>query len=248
MKVGVADYGMNAWTGARFDTEERLARLKQIGHEGLERCGAIGEADALHKAARFRRLGMDFATCRGPDIEASILWTAGLGKGYVWTDVSGGGGFRHLLPPGEPSGGALCPLGPARGPAQPPRLADGKPAGAGGVHDALPGVRAYPRHGHLAAAGGDPVAMARKYAGRLASVHLKDWVVLRPEVGLERWTERGRFCELGAGRIGLDNAAVVRPQKAAGYDGWAFVEQNTHLRDAYENRATSRECLRAAGL
>ena len=101
---------------------------------------------------------------------------------------------------------------------------------------------------HLAAAGGDPVAMVHKYADRLASVHLKDWMVLRPEVGLERWTERGRFCELGAGNIGLDNAAVVRALKEAGYDGWAFVEQDTHLRDAYEDLAASREYLREAGL
>ena len=89
MKVGVADYGMNVWDGGRFDTETRLAELKEIGYEGLERCEAATESEAVYKAARFRRLGMDFVTVRGPNIEVSIQWTAGLGKHYVWTSVTG---------------------------------------------------------------------------------------------------------------------------------------------------------------
>ena len=247
MKVGVADYGMNVWAGARFDTEERLARLKEIGYEGLERCEAISEADALHKAARFRRLGMDFATCRGPNIEASILWTAGLGKGYVWTDV-GGGDFDTFCHQVNLQVAHCARWGLRVG------LHNHLGSPAESRQELEEFMTRCPECGlildtaHLAAAGGDPVAMVHKYADRLASVHLKDWMVLRPEVGLERWTERGRFCELGAGNIGLDNAAVVRALKEAGYDGWAFVEQDTHLRDAYEDLAASREYLREAGL
>ena len=89
MKIGVADYGLNVWYGGDFDHEQRLVELKGIGYEGTERCHALSADDALWKAARFRRLGMDFATCLGPNPEASIQWTAALGKSYVWAAVTG---------------------------------------------------------------------------------------------------------------------------------------------------------------
>ena len=84
MKVGVADYGMNKWAGGLFDIEERLLALKDIGFDGTERLVAVSPSDALHKAGLYRRLGMDFSTCCGPDIQANIEWTAALGKSYVW--------------------------------------------------------------------------------------------------------------------------------------------------------------------
>ena len=86
MKVGVADYGMNVWEGACQDTERRLADLKAIGYEGIERLQATSGDDALYKAARFRALGMDFVTCLGPSPEVSLRWTASFGKGYIWTN------------------------------------------------------------------------------------------------------------------------------------------------------------------
>lgn len=82
---------------------------------------------------------------------------------------------------------------------------------------------------HLAVPGSDPVEIVKKYPTRLSAVHLKDWRELRPEVGLETWWERGRFCELGGGNIGLDNIAVMRALVEAGYDDWIFVEHDTHL-------------------
>ena len=88
-QFGVADYGMNVWDGGSFDIEERLIGLKKIGYDGTERLTAVSASDALERAARYRRLGMDFATCLGPNPQASIQWTAGLGKRYVWTGVSG---------------------------------------------------------------------------------------------------------------------------------------------------------------
>jgi sugar phosphate isomerase/epimerase len=57
----------------------------------------------------------------------------------------------------------------------------------------------------------------------------------------------GRFCELGAGNIGMDNAAILRGIVDSGYDGWVFVEHDTHLRDPLEDLAVSREYIRAAG-
>ncbi|MEN6401991.1 MAG: sugar phosphate isomerase/epimerase, partial [Armatimonadia bacterium] len=101
---------------------------------------------------------------------------------------------------------------------------------------------------HLAAADGDPVEIVNKYPERLTSMHLKAWLVTNPEIGLEKWWERGRFCELGAGNIGLDNAAVVAALKKVGYDGWLLVEHDTHLQDPLVDLKISREYLRAAGV
>ena len=246
MRFGIADYGMNVWDGGSFDVQERLARLKDIGYEGLERCHAVSEADAVHKAAVFRRLGMDFATVSGPSPAATMEWTAAFGKAYVWTMVTGkdfdtfcrqvnvqvetcarwgirAGLHNHLGSLVESQGEleaflARCP-------------------GCGLILDTA----------HLAAADGDPVEIAEKYGERLVAVHLKDWLVTSPDIGLERWPQRGRFCELGAGNIGLDNAAVMRAVVDAGFDGWVFVEHDTHLQDPLKDLAISREYLRQAG-
>jgi len=100
----------------------------------------------------------------------------------------------------------------------------------------------------LAVAGGNSLEIARKYADRLVAVHLKDYVITNPEItGETRWPERGHFCALGKGNIGLDNAAVMKILRASGYDGWVFVEQDVHLQDPLKDLAESREYLRAAG-
>jgi sugar phosphate isomerase/epimerase len=91
------------------------------------------------------------------------------------------------------------------------------------------------------------VEIVNRYSERLTAIHLKDWITLREEVGLENWTQRGRFCELGAGNIGLDNAAVLGALRKVGYDGWIFVEQDTHLQDPLRDLAISREYIRQAG-
>ena len=98
---------------------------------------------------------------------------------------------------------------------------------------------------HLAAVGGDPAMIVQQYADRLAAVHLKDWRLTNPDA--EQWWARGRFCELGAGNIGLDNLAVMRALADAGYDGWVHVEQDTHLQDPLHDLAHSRQYLRSAG-
>lgn len=246
MKFGVADYGLGVWYGGVFDVGQRLAALKEIGYEGLERCSGISEADVLHKAARFRQLGMDFATCRGPSTEATIEWTAAFGKAYVWTEVKGRefdvfcrqvnyqievcqawgigvGLHNHLGSPVESQEEleaflARCPQ-------------------AGLILDTA----------HLAAADGDPVEIVEKYGDRIISVHLKDWFVVDPDIGLDHWPQRGRFCELGAGNIGMDNMAVMKALVEAGYDGWVFVEQDTHLQDPLLDLKHSRDVLREAG-
>ena len=89
--------------------------------------------------------------------------------------------------------------------------------------------------------------IVRKYGDRLVAVHLKDWLVTDAKKGLDQWSQRGRFCELGAGNIGLDNIAVMKAVVKSGFDGWVFVEHDTHLRDPLKDLKKSREYLRKGG-
>lgn len=247
MKIGVADFGMSVWDGGLFDIEERLESLREIGYEGTERLVANSEADAIHKAATYRKLGMSFATCRAPNTQSTIQITAALGREYVWTEVSGKdfdtfcrqtnrqvevcaryglkvGLHNHMGTPVESQAEveeflARCP-------------------DAWLILDTA----------HLAGADGDCHEIVEKYAQRIVALHLKDWFVTNPEIGLDNWTKRGRFCELGAGNVGLDNAAVLKALVAKGYDGWVLVEQDTHLRDPLADLAVSRDYIRAIGL
>jgi len=246
MKFGIADYGMNVWDGGLFDIEERLIGLKKIGYEGTERLVANSPSEALMRAAMYKKLGMDFATCLGPSPQASIQWTAALGKSYVWTAVSGNTFdvfCRQVNYQVE-----ICKKWGIKV----------------GLHNHLGSLvesqeqleeflKRCPDCGlildtaHLAAANGDPVAIVKKYARRIVAVHLKDWLVLKPDVGLDKWTQRGRFCELGAGNIGLDNIKVMKELVKRGYDGWVFVEQDTHLQSPYKDLLKSRNYLKKGG-
>ena len=246
MKFGIADYGMNVWYGARFDTEQRLAALREIGYEGLEGLVAVSGDDLLYQAAIFRRLEMDFATCDGPSPEVSIRWTAALGKSYVWT-ASSAAEFDVFCRQANHHEeicrrwGIRVGLHNHLGTAVETQVQ---------LEDFLarcPGVSLILDTAHLAAAGGDPVEIVNSHARRIATVHLKDWMTTDPDVGLDDWPRRGRFCELGAGNIGLDNAAVMRALSEKGYDGWIFVEHDTHLQDPFKDLAVSRQYLRDAG-
>ena len=82
--------------------------------------------------------------------------------------------------------------------------------------------------GHLAFAGEDPAAVARRWAGRVNHVHAKD---VRP--GVLAQARSGRWSFLDAVVAGVytvpgdgcvDFEAALRPLAAAGYDGWLVVE------------------------
>ena len=246
MKFGIADYGMGVWYGGRFDTEQRLLDLKGIGYEGLERLRAVSADDAMYGAARFRRIGMGFATCSGPNPEVSIQWTSALGKQYVWTNVSGKC-FDVFCRQVNYQVEVCARWG----------ISVGLHNHLGSLVESqdeleefltrCPGCGLILDTAHLAAADGDPVEIVKKYGDRLVAVHLKDWLVTNPEIGLDRWPQRGRFCELGAGNIGLDNIAVMRAVVDAGYDGWVFVEHDTHLHDPLVDLVISRQHLADAG-
>jgi sugar phosphate isomerase/epimerase len=246
MRFGVADYGMNVWEGGSFDVESRWAGLLSIGYDGIERIYALSAEDALQKAAGMRKVGIDFGTCLGPTPEASIQWTAAFGKSYVWTNVSGRD-FDTYCRQASMQAAACVRWGV--------RVAVHNHLGSS--VETQPQLEEFllrcPEAGvvldtaHLAVPGGDPVAIVRTYPTRLAAIHLKDWLETDPSVGIDRWQQRGRFCELGAGNIGLDNAAVMRALVSVGYDGWVFVEQDTHLQDPLEDLAISRAYLRKVG-
>jgi sugar phosphate isomerase/epimerase len=247
MKIGVADYGLNVWDGGCFDTEERLERIKEIGYEGLERLEAITADQAVWKAAAYRRLGMDFATCRGPTVETSIQWTSALGKDYVWTGATAKD-FDAFCRQVNIQAKACARYGIQVG------LHNhlGSPVESQSQLDEFlarcPECGLILDTGHLAAADGDPLAVIRRYAGRLVAVHMKDWLVVDSKIGLDRWFERGRFCELGAGNINMDHKGAVKELLKAGYDGWVFVEHDTHLREPMLDLAVSRQYLRDAGI
>lgn len=246
MKIGVADYGMTVWDGGLFDIEARLKGLRSIGFEGTERLHATTEAEAIHTAALYRKLGMDFALCLGPSVGSTIQWTAALGKGYVWAEVAGQDfdtfcrQVNHQVESCSRWGlrvGLHNHLGSlVESHAQVEAFLEQCP-GCGLVFDTA----------HHAAANGDCLAIVEKYADRLIALHLKDWLLTNPEIGLNRWYERGRFCELGAGNIGLDNAAILNAVLDSGYDGWVFVEHDTHLQDPLKDLAISRQYIRDAG-
>jgi len=246
MKFGVADFGMNVWDGGLFDIEERLEGLKSIGFDGTERLEATSSSDALQKAAIYHKHGMNFGTCRGPSLQNTIEWTAGFGKSYVWTSVSGKDFDTFCRQVNRQV--EICERW---------GIEVGLHNHLGSLVESQEELEEFlarcPKCGlifdtaHLAAADGNCMEIVEKYSDRLVAVHLKDWIVTNPEIGLDDWTKRGRFCELGAGNIGLDIAAIMQAIANKGYGGWVFVEQDTHLRNPLEDLTVSREYLRKAG-
>jgi inosose dehydratase len=82
--------------------------------------------------------------------------------------------------------------------------------------------------GHLAAAGSDPLAVARAHIGRIKHVHLKD---IRPDVvsrvrkeglSFQQGIEGGIFTVPGDGSI--DFVPILKTLGEAGYAGWLVVE------------------------
>ena len=87
-----------------------------------------------------------------------------------------------------------------------------------------------PDTAHLAAGGGDPADLIRRYPDRIRHVHLKD-ARLSP---LE-------FLPLGAGEI--DFAGVLEALRETGYDGWLIVELDSYAGDPRDAAAQSKTYL-----
>ena len=246
MKFGVADYGMNVWYGGCYDTEERLQDLQAIGFNGTERLEAASAADALQKAALYHKMGMDFSTCRGPNVLANIEWTSALGKKYIW--MTPGACDRQM------DFDVYC------------RRANvlAKSCQRWGltaaIHNhmhqrvenqqeledflkAVPDAGIVFDTGHLSMAGGDPVEIVRKYHQRIAVFHLKD-VVLTGKTR-DDGSKDYRFCELGAGNNGFDNAKVLEAIVETGWDGWIHIEHDQNLRDPLVDLKISRDFMKS---
>lgn len=247
MKFGVTDYGMNVWYGGLYDIGARLEDLHALGFNGIERVEAMNAADALTKAALYRRLDMDFATCRGPNPAAGIEWTAGLGKEYVW------------LTPGDGSPEVDFNVYCRR--SHDFAKACARAGIKAAIHNHLgsrietqeeldafltecPEVGLLLDIGHLhAAKGGDVVGTIEKYHDRLVAVHFKDIYYTDRENPV--WHKRLRFCELGGGNAGLDYKAAGKALKKYGFDKWAFIEHDTHLNDPLKDLKVSLDIMKA---
>lgn len=246
IKVGVADYGLLVWEGGFFDYLERMKKVQKIGYDGLERLHAQTAEQALFYTAQVRKMGMDYATCLAPTPELSLQWTAALNKKYMWTNVSGGDFDTFCRQVNT-------------------QIAYAKPYGIDvALHnhlgslvetqeqllrflDACPECKLVLDTGHLEVAeGGDPLFIVKNYFDRIAAVHVKEWVSTNPSAA--NWYERGYFCELGGGNIPSQNAEVVRYLKENGYDGWIFVEHDSHKQDPFIDLKASREYLRELGI
>lgn len=95
--------------------------------------------------------------------------------------------------------------------------------------------------GHLIAAGGDPAACARKYAALTRHVHFKD-CLLKPDGTI------AEFIELGAGNHSYSLTAVLDELKAAGYDGWLSLEQDSTRTTPLESARANRAYLKERGI
>lgn len=250
MKYGVADYGMNVYEGGLFDLEERLELLKKIGFNGIERLEAGETSSAVQRAVVFRRMGMDFATARGPRIEQNLEWTCAFGKEYVW------------LTPGDAVRGKVSMetyLRRSRKFVETCRKYGLKAA----LHNHLgtvienqqeldqfmkecPGAYLLLDIGHLACAGGDVCGTLERYYDRIAAIHFKDAFIKDDSIGLDRWFERLRFCELGGGNVpGLvDWKGAAEILRKKNYDKWVLVEHDTHLNEPAKDLAVSLEKLK----
>jgi inosose dehydratase len=87
-----------------------------------------------------------------------------------------------------------------------------------------------PDTAHLAAGGGDPAELIRRYADRINHVHLKD--LTRDPV---------EFRPLGAGV--LDFPDILRAVQESGYDSWLMVELDAYAGDPREAADISRAYL-----
>ncbi len=108
--------------------------------------------------------------------------------------------------------------------------------------------------GHLLAAGSDPMDVFENelLRNRIGHVHLKDCHADDPTTWnhkTQRFGEKARFAELGAGNLGLDVKAVLKELEAIGYDGWVSNELDRPYPDRppAEAAKVNREYLRSLG-
>ena len=108
--------------------------------------------------------------------------------------------------------------------------------------------------GHLLAAGSDPMQVFDKpiLPNRIGHVHLKNFHANELQSWnhrTQKFSEQGRFAELGAGNVGLDVGAVLSALTEVGYEGWVSVELDRPYppRPPVEAAKVNREYLASIG-
>jgi inosose dehydratase len=108
--------------------------------------------------------------------------------------------------------------------------------------------------GHITYAGGDPLAVLKRYTSRIWHVHFKDCddavasQARAMQLGYLAAVRNQLFCELGRGAV--DFAKVVATLQQIGYDGWIVVEQDVFpgYGAPEESARRSRDFLRGLGI
>lgn len=241
MKLGVADYGILAWCGGFWDYEDRLLSVHKIGYDGVERLEANSPEDALTKAAWLKKNGMSFGTCLAPKPELSIKWTSALEREYVWAEIyaydmeSYKRGLNEMTKAASKYGIKIVVhnhLG---------SFAESQENIEEILRD-CPDAYLLFDTGHLAVAGGDIKYIAEKYYNRIVAYHLKGWQQSEtPDA--ENWMERGYFCGIGQGNFFIDNEFVFKNAVKKGFDGWVYIEHDTHIRDPFTDLKESYDIL-----
>ncbi|MBO5724144.1 MAG: TIM barrel protein [Lentisphaeria bacterium] len=231
--LGVADYGMDVWYGGAYNLEQRLDLLKSCGIDGIEWLKGADFAEAMQNAITFHKMGMDFASCSMSSMELTLKCTCAFGKKYVW--------FTHRATRDIPfdvycrranafvEAANYYGLVPALHNHLGTRVENQQELDD--FMKAVPGAALLLDIAHLHGAEGDCIETIRKYHDRIAAVHFKDVFYKDKSIGLDRWSERLRFCELGGGNAGMDMEAIANELQKYKYDKWVLIEQDTHLQD-----------------
>lgn len=229
-KIGVADYGLLVWYGGYYDYNDRIDAVRLLGYHGIERIYPKSAEDALLAASNLKRKGMGFATVNHQDPELAMRWTAAMGGEYVWAQVHGGSSFEDYLRQVRYQTEAAKKYGISVA-----------------VHNHLgqkvetqeqvetmlrecPDTKLLFDVGHLAVAGGDVEYIAKKYYDRIIAYHLKGWQK-SDTPDHEQWSKRGYFTGLEKGDFFVNNEAVFKHAVKRGFNGWIFIEHDTHKQD-----------------
>jgi sugar phosphate isomerase/epimerase len=231
-KIGVADYGLDVWFGGNYDYTDRLAMLKELGFDGIERLKVRSASEAMSIRADAKKMGMDFAVCEGAFPYETIRWSSALDMEYVWTAPS-------PIPPIDKKD-FYRQVNKQIETCEKYGLKVALHNHLGLVIESQDDIIEYLKEcpkgyllldtGHLIGAGGSPEQLIESFFDRIVAVHLKDFVY--KDKDNEIWHKRLRFCELGAGEIGDRNKTILHILCEAGYKGWLFVEHDTHMVNA----------------
>ncbi len=188
---------------------------------------------------------MDFTTCRGLNAADTLTFTAALRKKYTWVQ-SNARDFdtfcRHANHQAELAAQYGVKVGLHNHLGTPVETQEQLEE----FFKRCPNCYLVFDIGHLAAAGGDPVYIAKKYFDRIVTVHFKDYVF--KDENASYWQDRLRFCEIGGGVMGDTAKSVAKVLLDNGYDDWVMVEHDTHLQDPKIDLKISRDYLKNCGI